>query len=443
MRKGNILPIPSTSSGQARFTTLLKLITLRKKSGNVLPIALMAFALVAFIFVLDYSIGNEKWPWSVKTFDTIKTTSITNTSTTVSTVHDQCVTDADCLLDSCGCVSKSYLDANPNLPMCQAYWFPGTTCTCQSQKCTVDTSSVKDTSSSPTADLPAEQAGWKTYTNSRYVASGETYSFRYPEGWKINDFDPQYVRLSPPNQTTNESTTPVTISVDYILVPGEIPVQKIDDPRPVVIDTKTTTQGMLSGTPNQFFAQVPVTNGNLQISWVKNNSSDEIHKQILSTFTFTSPTANLPAGQAGWKTFSNSKYSFQYPTSWFATDCSDSGAAVVVAPINLTTLCGSDFFGGFTVGTVALLKSIADQVAVQKVTLDNPIVSSVTIDGYQGTRLQGAVKKDTEIGAGMATDTIYVEVHDQVYNIANNEGQKESQNFTKFYSRLSWSNVKS
>lgn len=32
---------------------------------NILPIAIMAFALVAFLFVLDYSIGGGKWPWSV------------------------------------------------------------------------------------------------------------------------------------------------------------------------------------------------------------------------------------------------------------------------------------------------------------------------------------------------------------------------------------------
>lgn len=42
------------------------------RKGNVLPIALMAFALVGFLFVLEYSINDYRLPWSTNT--TVKNT---------------------------------------------------------------------------------------------------------------------------------------------------------------------------------------------------------------------------------------------------------------------------------------------------------------------------------------------------------------------------------
>lgn len=35
------------------------------RKGNVLPIAVMAFAIVALLFMMDYSLGSQKWPWSL------------------------------------------------------------------------------------------------------------------------------------------------------------------------------------------------------------------------------------------------------------------------------------------------------------------------------------------------------------------------------------------
>jgi len=50
------------------------------RKANILPIALMAFALVGFLFVLDYSISDGKWPWST---EKSSTTTTTNTSENV------------------------------------------------------------------------------------------------------------------------------------------------------------------------------------------------------------------------------------------------------------------------------------------------------------------------------------------------------------------------
>lgn len=130
-------------------------------------------------------------------------------------------------------------------------------------------------------------AGWETYTNSNFGASGDSYNFRYPSDWIVGDYDKQYVRISPPNQTTNEQTTPVTISVDYIVVPGTIPAQSIDDPSDVMIGGKPSKQGIQNGTPDVFITHIPVTGGILQISWVKNDSDDTTQRLITSTFTFT------------------------------------------------------------------------------------------------------------------------------------------------------------
>lgn len=59
------------------------------KRGNILPIAVIAFALVGFLFVMDYSMNTTgKWPWST-------TTNITNTNNTnVPTTSNANVSDA-------------------------------------------------------------------------------------------------------------------------------------------------------------------------------------------------------------------------------------------------------------------------------------------------------------------------------------------------------------
>lgn len=65
MRKGNVLPIPETSPGQARKITFNFFPLAHQRTGSVLPIALMALAIVGFLLMVDYSISGGKWPWSV------------------------------------------------------------------------------------------------------------------------------------------------------------------------------------------------------------------------------------------------------------------------------------------------------------------------------------------------------------------------------------------
>ncbi len=57
------------------------------RRASILPIALMAFAIVGFLFVLSYAITkDQKWPWSVKsTTTTASTNTITNTEENVNT----------------------------------------------------------------------------------------------------------------------------------------------------------------------------------------------------------------------------------------------------------------------------------------------------------------------------------------------------------------------
>ncbi len=168
-----------------------KLMKKNMRKGNVLAIAVMAFALVAFLFVLDYSMNSTgKWPWSVNTAKISNThvactmeaklcpdgssvgrvgpnceftpcpsgnSNISTNSTSSTTITDNCQVDADCALDICsGCSNKEsyqqYMKHGGTLA-CMA--FEGDVCACQQNKCVI--------------------ADWKTYTNTE-----DHYTIKYP-----------------------------------------------------------------------------------------------------------------------------------------------------------------------------------------------------------------------------------------------------------------------
>lgn len=58
--------------------------------ARVLPIAVMAFAIVAFLFVMDYSFGKGKWPWSIRVVEQVENAAGTNTKQ----AHTACTMDA-------------------------------------------------------------------------------------------------------------------------------------------------------------------------------------------------------------------------------------------------------------------------------------------------------------------------------------------------------------
>lgn len=85
MRKGSILPIaPSSRSGQARNIKHMGFNNISERRGSILPIAVMAFAIVAFLFLVMYAVTpGLKYPWSM---NTTTTKSVVNTSANVNTI---------------------------------------------------------------------------------------------------------------------------------------------------------------------------------------------------------------------------------------------------------------------------------------------------------------------------------------------------------------------
>lgn len=57
------------------------------RTGSILPIAVMAFALVAFLFVLDYSMSGGKWPWSVNSASKNTNTEVVVKKSTIVSDH--------------------------------------------------------------------------------------------------------------------------------------------------------------------------------------------------------------------------------------------------------------------------------------------------------------------------------------------------------------------
>ena len=127
------------------------------KKGSVLPIALMAFAIVAFILLVDLAISPKQ-----------NTNHVVNHNTALHA----------CTLEARLCPDGSYVGRQG--PNCEFAACPGTdananvnTSTNTNTATNTNTSVNTNTSTSPTAD-------WNTYTNTKYG-----YSVEYPKDWRV------------------------------------------------------------------------------------------------------------------------------------------------------------------------------------------------------------------------------------------------------------------
>lgn len=139
-----------------------------------------------------------------------------------------------------------------------------------------------------------------------------------------------------------------------------------------------------------------------------------------SLMIITDPTAGLPAGQAGWKTYENSaySYSFRYPSNWTKVDEDRPGNYEYFSSRPTSTRS--------TIGTDDLWLTIAAQTD-RGLTLEqyanehtlNPLGTtdterqSVTIDGQSATRQYEQVKDNERQGEWQ--DVIYVKYNDRLY----------------------------
>lgn len=136
------------------------------RRGNILPIALIAFAIVGFIFMIDYSISGGRWPWSTEkpkmdSKEVISNTNSTanrNTNTATYPISKSCTVDTDCALDSCsGCFNQAsltkYADNGGTFLACMVYG-EGYACSCVNSTCA-------------TSKITSITQDWKSYTSEK------------------------------------------------------------------------------------------------------------------------------------------------------------------------------------------------------------------------------------------------------------------------------------
>lgn len=169
---------------------------------------------------------------------------------------------------------------------------------------TMNANSAVNTNTTTNTNTPDDTtADWKTYTNAELG-----YSIMYPPSWTVRPGDPASI------DSSKEYTVEYPEGYTYGLIiktqkdPNEI--GKLQDSKKLTINGTEATQGEIPGIPDVTVTIIQKGSTILRISWAQ-TIPEQIPRQILSTLTFTSPTAD-------WKTYTNTKYafSFHYPADW-------------------------------------------------------------------------------------------------------------------------------
>ncbi len=155
----------------------------------------------------------------------------------------------------------------------------------------------------PTADLSAGQAGWKTYTNTKYG-----FSFKYPnDSWTLSESKQPYGSASYDSVGFTKKVTPTTPSGTNVVSKFIITMFPRNESesalsayqQAVAIDLSTTTKSTIkiAGIEGTKVTGIPafvsyngsfIAKGSFAFEIDQGNGlSDEQYTQILSTFTFT------------------------------------------------------------------------------------------------------------------------------------------------------------
>lgn len=295
------------------------------RKGTILPIALMAFAIVAFLFLVTYAVTpGLKYPWSTNQSKVVPECHVTGYHSEVCMNGVQrAVASPD--RPEYACYSSATCVPQPN-NVC------GWTMTQELQSCidqaraqgntTSNTNAVTNTS--PTAD-------WKTYTNTTYG-----FSFRYPKNFATTESSVELYDLTKNIVSVGDSTRKDyrSMSVHYI--------HRQLDPKNVYTAYNTglkakqvniadraayTISGSAGGAPLIVYQVATLDNSAIlefEFGGAPSNSSDnptgivypwysdaQARQQILDTIIFSIPTT-------GWKTYTNTTfgYSVQYPVTY-------------------------------------------------------------------------------------------------------------------------------
>lgn len=254
------------------------IITMHMRKGNVLPIALMALAIIGFLVLVSWAVTpGLKWPWSVNAEKTATNTINTN------------------------------ITANVNI--------------------SANTNSVSN-SNTLTNTNTVSTADWKTYTNSTLG-----YSIQYPPSWTIENHAITGILVTPPTSEVPGKEWGINRQIYIKALATQDELASVENQVRKTINGVEVIQGEFSpssyATVDTYF---PKGSGFIKVTWATTYDNTTF-QEILSTLTLASPTAD-------WKTYTNTAlgFSLKYPSEYAVRVNDQSNITQVIWSTESTTV---------------------------------------------------------------------------------------------------------
>lgn len=327
------------------------------RKGNILPIALMAFAIVGFLVMVDYSISGGKWPWSpATTNEVVQTTTNTNSGTT---------NELTTYTSTAFGISFQYApNGGPEFPSAVGVKETGNTVYVYYQDSEPEDGQFvrvfsKD-ASTPLADAIAQQF-LKGYSSKDCFVADPSSS---PEPGMANAMPSPWIVKVIGFPITDNNTDP------WWAIADKCPTRY------------TTTNGI------SYFAEDP----NFPTKFFYFSIGQYIipakdSKGWAETVIVTSPTAD-------WKTYTNTVvgYSVKYPKTLVPTECEKTPGYSFVVFDKQTSACGE------ALGLFDIAQANSDSIQTWKNVLTNVAESTVAMDSITAQRIQGTLTPGMDSG---------------------------------------------
>jgi hypothetical protein len=387
------------------------------RKGNVLPIALMALAIVGFLVMVDYSISGGKWPWSADKKNKVTPTT-TNTAVNVNT-DTNTTTNVN---ESTNTNTATNVNTSINTNTTTTEVLPTNVKHFTSSKLGI-TFTYLTTAKDYKATV--QEIGDKVYINTNVSTTNPITSGQWVQVFSkdpadtitqaitkrfLSDISTQDCFVTVQSRT-NISQTQSAAIIDW-------PATLIDDDNPFGDNSKCPKEYQKTNGERYFLtdSQDPTkllffSIGQYAIQgW--NDNYETTWQQTLRMTAFD-PTAD-------WKTYTNTElgYALKYPSTWKTSTCADiSMVAFGLQGLKCNTDAATE---DFIVSKEVMSFNPEERITEVSKSLINPVRSTVVVDGIAATRITGTERKDENFfyGGGLYLDQVYLPKNGRYYRIS-------------------------
>jgi len=167
-----------------------------------------------------------------------------------------------------------------------------------------------------------------------------------------------------------------------------------------------------------------VTTSSLNMNAIQAARNSNLNAATNSNTNAATNTNTVVDPTAGWKTYTNSalKYSYRYPGDFKTNECTNGGVPEYSFVSEDGVPCGTEWFGnGFGFSKQSSAYKQSETIAQTQAAIQNPITSTVTIDGMAATRVRGVLRADNDMmgGGNRYSDYVFL-TKDGIGYIINN-----------------------